>query len=472
MMQLPDGRRLDLNTSSGATAYARAIPKFVSANLRQVQEPPTSGEHLEHLKRLILVWGLVGNNLPEDEFANVALAEKHVVASLAKKWMQREAANRNWQQQAHTGPLPLELFAILAPWARDRAFVQILYEPEGALAAGCALLVACNEESGRGYVEVIELVVHTVRNCCITLDLRGGTPQDIEAGYAALEATGAFALVLRGALHANAKVTTPALEIVAMVSAHARLVRKRFCSGTPTGDVLAKLCQGSQAHSSAGKLRTLKALADLSSAPLITKKVCRSCSKESTPGGPQLKACSICKQAHYCNATCQKADWKHHKKVCTKTKEMGVHTTDIKSRNATIQGFIMQEMCSIREALRVAGRKARASRLTELCVVIDFMVTAPGKEAGSFEVVPVADILAKRRLPMRQWFYPNTEVYENNLNSFCGILEDTRNTMQRAGSTDVLLVTARLAEDSHSTMRVGLRDSENGVPLFTDADVA
>jgi hypothetical protein len=471
MMQLPDGRRLDLSTSVGVAAYSRAIPNFVSASLRQVQEPPTSAEHLEHLKRLVRVWGLVGNKLPEDEFANVALAEKHAVASLAKEWMQRETASRNWQQQADIGPLPLELFALLTPWARDRAFVQIMFEPEGVLVAGCALLVACKKDSAPGFVKVLELVVHSVWNCCITLDHRGGAPQDIEAGYAALEATGAFAMVLRGALHASAKVTKPALEIVSLVSAHARLIRKRFCSGTPTGDVLTKLCQGSQAHSSAGKLRTLKAIADLSSSPLVSKKVCRSCSKEPTTGGPQLMACSTCKQAHYCNATCQKADWKHHKKICTSTKETGVTTTDIKSRNATVQGFIIQEMYSIREALRVEGRKARASRLIELCIVIDFTVTAPGKEAGSFEVVPVADILAKRRLPLQQWFYPNTDVYESNLNLFCGMLIDTRDTMQRAGSSDVLLVAARLAEDSTSTMRVGLRDSHTGVPLFSDADV-
>jgi len=41
--------------------------------------------------------------------------------------------------------------------------------------------------------------------------------------------------------------------------------------------------------------------------------ICAHCGKQ----GAGFKRCSICKNAHYCGAACQKKDWKHHKKDCT-----------------------------------------------------------------------------------------------------------------------------------------------------------
>ena len=39
---------------------------------------------------------------------------------------------------------------------------------------------------------------------------------------------------------------------------------------------------------------------------------CANCGKQ----GEGLKRCSRCKQASYCGAECQNADWKRHKKKC------------------------------------------------------------------------------------------------------------------------------------------------------------
>ena len=43
---------------------------------------------------------------------------------------------------------------------------------------------------------------------------------------------------------------------------------------------------------------------------------CASCGK----GGEDLKQCTACKVAKYCNATCQKAHWPQHKKECKEKK--------------------------------------------------------------------------------------------------------------------------------------------------------
>ncbi len=43
-----------------------------------------------------------------------------------------------------------------------------------------------------------------------------------------------------------------------------------------------------------------------------------SCVKCFGPGKPKLLVCGACKNASYCSASCQKADWKVHKQVCKK----------------------------------------------------------------------------------------------------------------------------------------------------------
>ncbi|RSL99565.1 hypothetical protein CEP52_009682 [Fusarium oligoseptatum] len=43
---------------------------------------------------------------------------------------------------------------------------------------------------------------------------------------------------------------------------------------------------------------------------------CNKCNKSGSE--VSLKHCAKCKQTHYCSRECQKADWKAHKKVCSK----------------------------------------------------------------------------------------------------------------------------------------------------------
>lgn len=46
---------------------------------------------------------------------------------------------------------------------------------------------------------------------------------------------------------------------------------------------------------------------------VFPNRVCKVCQKE----GKMMK-CSVCMDAYYCSAACQKSDWKKHKKSCTK----------------------------------------------------------------------------------------------------------------------------------------------------------
>ncbi|KAL2195570.1 hypothetical protein P885DRAFT_70208 [Corynascus similis CBS 632.67] len=43
---------------------------------------------------------------------------------------------------------------------------------------------------------------------------------------------------------------------------------------------------------------------------------CRNCGREKSREGGELKACAKCRKVMYCGRTCQRADWKRHKKDC------------------------------------------------------------------------------------------------------------------------------------------------------------
>ncbi|KAK4249019.1 hypothetical protein C7999DRAFT_30550 [Corynascus novoguineensis] len=43
---------------------------------------------------------------------------------------------------------------------------------------------------------------------------------------------------------------------------------------------------------------------------------CRNCAREKSREGGELKACGKCQKVRYCGRTCQRADWKRHKKDC------------------------------------------------------------------------------------------------------------------------------------------------------------
>jgi hypothetical protein len=50
--------------------------------------------------------------------------------------------------------------------------------------------------------------------------------------------------------------------------------------------------------------------------PPFPEVVCAGCAQ---PGRQKLLVCSTCKIVRYCSSTCQKADWKRHKLVCSRT---------------------------------------------------------------------------------------------------------------------------------------------------------
>jgi hypothetical protein len=85
-------------------------------------------------------------------------------------------------------------------------------------------------------------------------------------------------------------------------------------------------------------------------------------SKCALPGCPLSgnSSCSVCWREHYCSSTCQKADWKVHKKICPILKNLSnklqpyrevVRTVDetLKSKNGSENARILEHLLSFAE---------------------------------------------------------------------------------------------------------------------------
>ena len=62
--------------------------------------------------------------------------------------------------------------------------------------------------------------------------------------------------------------------------------------------------------------------------PAASAEICAHCGKNGKPG-VGFKRCSRCKQASYCGAECQNANWKRHKETCATLKD--VHASVIEA---------------------------------------------------------------------------------------------------------------------------------------------
>ena len=60
-------------------------------------------------------------------------------------------------------------------------------------------------------------------------------------------------------------------------------------------------------------------------------KMCSTCKKSESEVGTTLLTCSRCKRVYYCSKTCQKNDWKRHRKECAIKKSRKLLRKRIKS---------------------------------------------------------------------------------------------------------------------------------------------
>lgn len=70
---------------------------------------------------------------------------------------------------------------------------------------------------------------------------------------------------------------------------------------------------------------------------IIHALTCAAC--QAAGGAEASNICSACKSARYCNATCQRADWKRHKPICQAIVSTLVRAEEVAALDKTIKPF-------------------------------------------------------------------------------------------------------------------------------------
>lgn len=106
----------------------------------------------------------------------------------------------------------------------------------------------------------------------------------------------------------------------------------------PYTDAPAKLIQIARRHEDMADVVTHKVLMTRKFMMMntIRKDVCDACRKSFVGG---IMKCSVCKNARYCTASCQRAHWPEHKKTCAKFKHCTLGITDYPGFEAAFCGL-------------------------------------------------------------------------------------------------------------------------------------
>lgn len=128
-MTMPDGRRLNLATKSGAEDYVATFPTFASLNCGQLLRPDIP----EDMKiQIVMILGVVAENMTEETFTGLELEGKRTVARTLKALLKPELKKGSrFRRTGKLGTVAQELLEAVVVWCKDSAFTDAMVAEEG-----------------------------------------------------------------------------------------------------------------------------------------------------------------------------------------------------------------------------------------------------------------------------------------------------------------------------------------------------
>jgi hypothetical protein len=382
-------------SKEGADEFVDTVgTDFISTNLTSAND-----EELNLAYKLMIAVAenvspeMIASGIPESE---LRIFIEHTLKILFKTLF----ADRNWLRSGAVSQCHEMLLQTVASFSQHPSFLKIFLSSTGMEAA--AKFYASRKKKNTPSRGAAQLIVFLVNNSLCAFIQEGLREEKV---FGILEKT----CLLRQSnrcvpvdLERSAATVT---TIVTGLQPCLQLVKKKFKSGTPTGDILAAEVAGEDGPinvKARSTLARLQSLARLSNNKCTDLKVCHHCDTlETQMGSVKLMKCQSCKVAYCCSKNCQIADWKIHKKRCNEIKsgvDRDIRST-LKTSQRTMLSFITSNYFDIAKEVYKKTQEYNVPK-KELLVEINFYGDVPALrnefkvclESDSFEESSVDEV--------------------------------------------------------------------------------
>jgi hypothetical protein len=303
---LPNGRNVDVCSKEGANEFVDTVgTDFISTNL-----------NAQDVRKLTLAYSLmaaVAENASTEKIASgIPESELRAFLEHTRDTLEKLSNDSNWLRSGTLSKCHILQLQTVACFAKHSSFLKIFLSSEGMEAV--AKFYASRKKNDKPNRSAAKSIGLLVGNALSVFTQEGGT---LEKYFGFIEKTGLLGQFIR------CVPVDPdySINLVTCLQTCLQLVKKKLKSGTPTGDILDAVIAGKDGPinvKAKSTLASLQSLARLSNVDNTCVKICRNCDKHETLNGAKLMKCQRCKAIYYCNRECQVADWKRHKKMCSK----------------------------------------------------------------------------------------------------------------------------------------------------------
>lgn len=374
---LTDGRTVDVNTPHGADAYLTQ-PNFLpfSKTLKAVKKmakKKINGEVKRQLNGNINMFGALFANASESIVEQTSYEELAAWISFVQ-WVLEIRTKYNRAGTWRDEDFDERIFVNLGCTFRHYPFVEIIYE-EKLLHTMAEFMCAQPRLPCDGISESY-CSAFTNLLACLQNHEDGWCVQKIQKLFTKMESCGALIHYLNCCTCPptwnHNMVNMSRVKILECLQQCTDLLRKRFIRGTPCGDMLEGILQGTEGHPRnkhaqiQSTLRNIHEIATSISDGIGNRKQAKSSCRYCNKTGDDFKSCGRCKTAFYCSRECQTKDWKVHKKSCTPMDKSMSKAK--KTGNALVQSFLRKHA---RDVVRALSAKMEETGLERKDLVLE-----------------------------------------------------------------------------------------------------
>jgi hypothetical protein len=363
-VKLPNGRKIELASREGADDFVDTVgTDFISTNL-------TAANDAELMFAYTMITSISDHASPEKIASGIPESELRTFVEHSRDTLKTLSTDRTWLRSGTVSMWHNLLLQAVASFSKHPSFLKIFVSDEGMEAV--AKFYASRKKNDTPSQSVAQSIIFLVMNAFIALYQEGAG----EKAFGTIEKTGLLGQFIR----CVPVKPEDSAAVVKSLHKYLQLVKKKFRSGTRTGDILDAVIAGEDGPINE-KVKSL--LAELQSLARLSNdydnkslKMCRHCVKSETLGGAKLMKCQRCEFTYYCSKECQVANWKSHKKMCKAVSTANVSPSVQKTSQATMWAFVESHYFDIAKEVYKKTQEYNVPK-KDLFMEIDFDGDAP-----------------------------------------------------------------------------------------------